>query len=379
MKKALVTIAKMLIWLGFFYNLGVISAIINAKTEKIKPPFVTMNGVVGKRIQRTQQEELRFYGQMRLYIDSLEKKVHERTSSGGVYTYDNFFTDYRRVVDSVVHFGQEIDIDVMPLSRYMPGTINTNENSTQAYQRHFPELAKQNLEPIHIPSLSKVGSKLLQKYAAILPLALLLLLLWMYEANDYESFRVRNPISFSICLLLYPLIIGYNIAKWWIRVVSEAFAEIQIRRGKDKIFSMLSNDEIAMVKEFAKSKMSIKRFTEELRLKGYTPRHAFVTVSVAMLIMSVVPPKVFADDDRQHVCVTQPTHSAVYDGAVYTNPPPLHFDVYEKPHEWHIEPWFCWITQKYAAYVCPRACRGHFRGLDPVPLVVKSIVFHNIF
>lgn len=370
MKKTLVFIAKLLIWLGFFTNLGIIEA------------FKKANISDGKEKVHTREEEGRFFSQMILLVDQKTKLAEAKIAEGKVYSIEDYFADYRQVRDSMDAFGQTVYTNIAHLLQFVP-TSTTKEQINNATDKYFPEQAQRRKETAtHTMSSSEIGAWWLGLYLKTLPLALLLFLLWLYEASDFKRFRLRNPLSFCLCLLLYPAIIAFNVIKFWINTKREIGAEIQIRRGKDKIFSVLADDEIAMIKDFARSNMSFTRFKAELHLKGYAPKHTFVVVGIAMLVMSIAPIRVCVGLDspsKEQVSISQSLYQNVSHSFVVANAPPVYCDVFEKVDEWNLDLLIVYIKTAYAGYLYPGVCRGHFYGLDPVPLVVESNVRNKTF
>lgn len=364
MKKFLVVLVKVLVWLGFFYNLGLIDAL------KKNPEPGTWGIPTVSPKKHTRQEEGRFSASMLLFVEEKMKQAEAKVDRGEIYSIDNYFADYRQVQDSMNAFGMDIFTNVAGLQRFVPNNVSTHEVDA-ARAKYFPELAKK-----HQPGLSwkQVSAWAWNVYLYTLPLALLLFLVWLYEANEYRSVRLRNPLSFLLCLCLYPLIIGYNIAKWWFLITSETLAEIEIRRGKDRIFSLLSKDEIALVKNFAKSNSSLKQFRQELRIKGYVPKYSFVAVLFAMIIMTIVPRVVLARDrsyDHREV-IYQVSHTYDYFSSPVSDTVSFNSEYFDVSLEIRLSKPILQGIRIWREWFVPSAHRGYFDELEHVPLVIKS-------
>lgn len=364
MKKFLVVLVKVLVWLGFFYNLGLIDAL----KKNPEPGTWGIPSVLPKK--HTRNEEGVFSARMFLFVEDKMKQAEAKVGRGEIYSIDDYFADYRQVQDSMNAFGMNIFTNVAGLQRFVPNNTSTYEVDV-ARAKYFPELTKKHRSQL---SWKKVSAWAWNVYLYSLPLALLLFLVWLYEANEYRSVRLRNPLSFLLCLCLYPLVIGYNIAKWWIRMTSEALAEIEIRRGKDRIFSLLSKDEIALVKNFAKSNSSLKQFRQELRLKGYVPKYAFVSVLFAMIIMSIVPRVVLARDRSydHREAIYQVSHTYDYFSSPVADTVSFNSEYFDVPLEIRLSKPILQGIRIWWEWFVPAVQRGHFNGLDHVPLAIKS-------
>lgn len=125
-------------------------------------------------------------------------------------------------------------------------------------------------------------------YLKNLPLALVLLLLWWYQEKD--TFKITNPLSFILCLIAYPLII----ARTWRRQLIEGgrtFAlSVEFKRRQADVFSMISDDEIADLKRFAKSNFKISDYSTYLDNRGLKPQHALLPL--IFLTAIIMLPKV---------------------------------------------------------------------------------------
>lgn len=377
MKKDLAVLVKVLVWLGFFINSGVPSSIWNSFHEKESSIFI-LHGVEIKRQHHSREEEGRFNARMFFWEQSKVKKAQEYIDNGGRYTADNYFADLREFVDSVKSFGQEPIGMVMSRLVGIDIRSRSQEQVDIARSKHFPEMTAQEMQLAkNTPAFSEtckeagvyVWAWWFGWYLKSLGLALVLFLIWQYEESDYEKIQLRNPVSFMVALLLYPFVIIRRIRRRW-------HAEYEVRRRKEKLFSLLSRDEIALVKNFAKSNLSLKQFRQDLSLKGYVPKYSFIVVLFAMIFMAFVPSRILANQSREdrRIAIYQVTndydyfHSTGYVAAVDTYSPAY---VFTQNDEW-CKPLIVWIKVTLWRFIVSAPCRGHYRGLDPVPLVIKS-------
>jgi hypothetical protein len=123
-------------------------------------------------------------------------------------------------------------------------------------------------------------------YCKNLLLAFIWLLLWWYK--EYQTFKVRNPLSFTISALFYPYVIGKIIYQWFKLGLFSFYTEVELRRTKDKFFTLLSRDEINEIRRFAKSGFGRKLFIHRLRLGRKEFQRSFGSAVVATLLLSFV-------------------------------------------------------------------------------------------
>jgi len=154
-----------------------------------------------------------------------------------------------------------------------------------------------------------VAAWFLGSYLKYMPFALTLYLLWIREGartrrvhpwgededgeeddgwRERASARAGNIGSLGIALIFYPVIIGWT----WKRAMSEAArdhaARVEIRRSKERLFALLSEDELAYAKRLARKGLSLLEVRKELEAAGYTPQHRFAPALAATLLISLV-------------------------------------------------------------------------------------------
>lgn len=126
-------------------------------------------------------------------------------------------------------------------------------------------------------------SWLLDFYLKNLPLALVLLWIWWYE--DKNKLSINNPLSFLICLILYPVVI---IRTWTLktREVTRIFTmSVDYKRRQTDIFSLISDNELADIRRFAKSDLKISEYRNYLRNRGMSYQHALIPVMMAAFVL----------------------------------------------------------------------------------------------
>ncbi|MFA6355370.1 MAG: hypothetical protein WCW65_03020, partial [Candidatus Paceibacterota bacterium] len=118
-------------------------------------------------------------------------------------------------------------------------------------------------------------------------LALILLWLWWYQEKG--SLKIRNPLSFLFCLLIYPIVI---IRTWYEKINDHGHylvMTVEYRRRQRDLFALFSENEIAELKERAKSEMNLVKFRKDLELQGLTVKHSFISALVVSIIFLSLP------------------------------------------------------------------------------------------
>ncbi len=165
-----------------------------------------------------------------------------------------------------------------------------------ARDRFFQEAEKRTWPVIWRESLSPW---ITYQYLAGLPLALIWLLFWIWEGKkDGERFSLKNPFAFIFSLAIYPLFFTLVFMRWARNTSRGMYAEIELRRTKEKFLAVLSNDELAAIKKFAKSKFELIVWQENLKDRGLTIRHSFIfgVASFAVCLMVLGPNQAWAKE-----------------------------------------------------------------------------------
>lgn len=139
---------------------------------------------------------------------------------------------------------------------------------------------------------SAVSKWLFGQYKKNFILALILLLLWLIESRK-GKFSFRNPFTFLLLLIFYPITLAYFVYAWVKIKAKELYAEAEIRRTKQNLFSILSKDEIDKIRQFAQSKISAKKWRGSLVSgSGIFFRHSFATALTVTIILFIIPEQV---------------------------------------------------------------------------------------
>lgn len=286
MKKALIVSFKIIFWVVFFYHLGIFKFIASSKPDPNNP---YNENIVEKSGSREEQAVLdaQMFG---LYNKKVEL-AKEKVSKGGIYTPTDYFTDMR----DINLFRREKGVLQRPfyaeLQDLMQKGFNQNESliKTMDAAREIAvpgSVYYDNRKAAFKTNWAPIRNWWLNLYLTILPWAFILFLIWGYEGSDLKKIRVKNPLNFLLSLALYPLVIFIAVRAWWINIGRHVAASVEVRRTKEKMFSLFSQDEIALVKQFAKSRISLKEFRV---LHGKSLQHGFTIALVFTIFLYCVP------------------------------------------------------------------------------------------
>lgn len=205
-----------------------------------------------------------------------------------------------------------------------------------------------------------VAAWLFSTYLYFLPWIFGLFLIWAYETSR-KKFFLANPISFILGTVFYPLTLGYMLFR-------RIRGEVEIRRSKEKIFSLLSEDELKAVGEFVKTRISLsdlKKSAFGKRKVRY--RHAFATALCVTVVMLFIPQTLIS----QSVYIPSASVSFAIAEQTDTGPP----DDGTGNDSCTAARWF-WEDFDDNEYVCgvteptpEHSKRGHLYGIEHIPVL----------
>ncbi len=123
-------------------------------------------------------------------------------------------------------------------------------------------------------------------YLSMLPFAFLLFLLWIWQGKEPTRLSLKSPLCFIFLLVLHPIYIFWVVRKWWVEVLKEATAEVEVRRRKRNLFAWLSKEERAFVERFAKSNLSFSEMRIQAEAFGQRKHYLFIAI-VAVIAVSI--------------------------------------------------------------------------------------------
>jgi hypothetical protein len=119
-----------------------------------------------------------------------------------------------------------------------------------------------------------------RKYLKFFPLIFLLYAFWFFTDGKVSKFMRRNPFSFVLAVVLYPVVIFMLFRDLFVTKARSFLAETDYRRTKDEFFSVLSKDELGRIKDFARSSRKLFEWRKELQEEGRIFKHSFVLVLI---------------------------------------------------------------------------------------------------
>ena len=321
MKKALRITLKVILAIVFLQNIGLFSLIHNMPAERQAPEKADE----GKEDRKFLNEKIRNaknlgdnYGPEAYFTDLTEIRLKTKNNDfdryavmSVSYTTNTLLSQFNQNV--LRHRKSESDAEY---DKYMTRLDNAREKCLNITD---PEMQKRDMEfkiKTNSPTYWRdtfisILAWLLNFYLKNLPLALVLLWIWWYE--DKNKLSINNPLSFLICLILYPIVI---IRTWTLktREVARIFTmSVDYKRRQADIFSLISDNEFAVIKRFAKSNLKISDYQGYLKNRGLSYRHALVPVMAATFVLLLTSQSIgsevkhrSADLTKCQVCIKAP-------------------------------------------------------------------------
>lgn len=317
MKRIALISIKVLLLALFLQNIGFYSFIANHKQE-IAPPRKADNGqadiqYLNRKLARAEKLS-RHYGPEEYFADLTEIRIRQKNNDldyNAKLQADNVIGDLLSVFDR----------NLKSVRRY--STDNEYQNYlvrvTIAQKKHInlvdPEIQRQEeisrverQQPGYWSNLIvSVLSWLAHCYSLNFPLALVLLWLWWYQ--EKEKLSINNPLSFLICLILYPIVL----VRVWSRSLkygARIFAlGIEFKRRQVNLFSMISDDEWSLLKKYAHSEFKISAYRQHFENLGLVRQHALLPAMIVIIIFMFAPKLSIASYTEtpasQHTCSYQ--------------------------------------------------------------------------
>jgi len=302
MKKFLLLAIKIVLAGLFLYNIHLFSFVVKSFHEaeqKAPPPFKADGG----------QEDFKY----------LNEKLRKAKALGPNYLAEEYFSDLTaiKLKEKKNDFDRSTILSINHTITGLLTAFNRNlmnlrgHDSDQAYKQELARLdsarnrSQEILEPGSTKRERDIDIKMRQPgywpsvlaslfvwlghfYLENFLLAFSLLWLWWYQ--EKASLRIKNPLSFLICLLLYPLTIG----RVWYKLSRDNFRtlalKVEFRRRQTDLFSLISEDELADIRLFARSHLKIRDYRRYLDERGLYQRQALLpALAVTLLFLMVAP------------------------------------------------------------------------------------------
>ncbi len=297
MKKVALIMAKIILAGFFLYNIGFFSLFNNIESGP-QPPFKADGG-------KGDQE----------YLNG---KIRQAQMWGENYTPELYFADLTeiKIKQQNNDFDRSVVIMVNNSINELLAVFHENvcrhrqQDSEEEYQKFQERLtvAQKKCELLIDPDSQKRRDEFNAKvnrpgfwadlllsiifwlgtfYLKNFPLAFFLLWIWWYQ--EKEKIRINNPLSFLICLLLYPVTIIRVWHKSW-RFGTRMWAmKIELKRRQTDIFSMISDDEMADIKRFAASNLKVSDYRQYLDNRGFRRQQALLPVMAITTLLLLAP------------------------------------------------------------------------------------------
>lgn len=301
-------LTKFILFILFLINLGFFS-ILPPIVEKDRLPYEVM------MVRKSELCE---------FINDKVQQAKQQETKGAPYSPYDYFRD----IDEIFKKQEELRVStsifneifvLREISFRNLGNIYTNEdvnNAKQMYNEHVDlELKKKNKTTLSkSTNMKDVLAWLLWLYLKTFPIALLLYGIWMEQdfREKHKKMLLRSPFSFLLALALYPIVISISIGMSLKDAGRRVFAEAELRSTRYKLFTLLSNDEISAIRDFAKSNLTISDWKNHLRAQGLIARHSFILALVATLFFMLIPKMGEAKQKRFTGFETMNTQLSIY-------------------------------------------------------------------
>lgn len=305
MKRIALIVIKLLLVILFLQNIGFFSFISNIE-DKPQPPQKADGG--------------------RGDLQYLNEKIERAKKLGTNYGPEEYFADLTdiRLKEKANEFDRMAATHVFYTTNTLMTSFHNNvmehrrSDSSEKYSAFMEELSIAQKKHLSIadPEQEKESRELTRKmnqpgywlsilvsfltwlagfYLKNLPLGFVLLWAWWYE--EKERLSINNPLSFLICVLLYPVVI-IRVWRRSLRYGARMFAmNIEFKRRQTDIFAMISNNELEDIKRFARSDFKLRDYQRYLENRSLIVRHSLVPVGIVALTL-LLTPKVYSSVDN---------------------------------------------------------------------------------
>ncbi len=297
MKNIVLISIKVLLLALFLQNIGFYSFIANHKQE-IPPPMKADNGradmkYLNEKVARAEKMN-RNYGPEAYFADLTEITLKEKRNDFdrfAILQKTNAVQNLLAVFDRNVKFYRSSATDA-EYNQYMERLSQAQEKFEEIsnpgfHQQEIIDKAKRQQPGYWLNLVISVSAWLAHCYSLNFPLALVLLWLWWYQ--EKEKLSINNPISFLICLILYPIVL----IRVWSRSLkygARVFAlGIEFKRRQANLFSMISDDEWSLIKKYAHSEFKISAYRQNFENLGLVRRHALLPAMMVITIFMLLP------------------------------------------------------------------------------------------
>lgn len=230
-------------------------------------------------------------------------EIARKKDAEGAYSPYNYFQNLREVFDKekelgfgkkLIHYGLQ---EMVFLSRksldkgFTEHDVDIARKGYDEYTDPGREPREQAFEHLRELGWSGVLSWLFGVYLKTFMLAFVFFLILINEdrKREGEIFSLRSPASFVLAVVLYPVVISCICWNWFRFTSKGILEEAEFRRTKRKIFTLLSDDEMAKIRRFVKSGLPASAWRRQLVGQGLVFRHSLALALLVTLILIIIP------------------------------------------------------------------------------------------
>lgn len=308
MKRSLIVSIKLLLTVLFLFNIGFFSLLSNLE-DRPQPPMKADRGrednqYLSEKVKRA-QELGKAYGPEEYFADLTAIRLKEKQNDFdrfAILQVNSSTMQLLALFDANIKAAR-IDLSPAEYDDLMERLSNASQLSQDTVdpdlaKRLLAEQAERQAPGYWNGIITNILVWLLGFYLQNLPLAFILLWLWWYQ--DRNKLGINNPLSFLICIILYPLVIGRAWHQVWREGVKTFAFRVERQRREVDIFSLLSSNELAEVRRFAQTHISLSEYRQTLDELGLCRHHrllpAIVVITIAILLPTLASSATAADD-----------------------------------------------------------------------------------
>lgn len=295
MKKILLLILKIGLFVFFIYNLGILSYLADTKkhppapqTENWKEDLDWLDKKYENALKLGEQysPELYFSDITEIQLKRNKNEFNQQSLNAVNFTLSNLASIFNQNLINIRSKSNNEDI-----GNYMKRIEIASEKSDEILSPGITEKRKKTALEIRTTDywfnlLKKLFLWILSQYFKNILPAFLLLCIWWYQEKG--TWKIKNPLSFVFCLIFYPIVI---IKTWGKKINMQTryfIMTIEYRRRQYNLFSLFSEDEIKEIKKFAKTNISLKNYRENLSQNNFVIKHNFISALAITLIFIVI-------------------------------------------------------------------------------------------
>ena len=391
MKKIALISVKTLLAFLFLYNIGLFSLFNNiSNIGETPPPPIKADG--GRKDLIFLQEKVKHakllgpaYGPEEYFADLTAirlKQKHNDFDRCAVLSVSSSIFSLLDIFDRNIKDARR-DMSEQEYKRFMLKLSEARDKSQEAVnpgqmQQHQKFRARYQADGFWWSVIVDILTWLFGFYWKNMPLAFMLLWIWWYQ--DKNRVSINNPLSFLICLFLYPIVIG----RAWHKILKEGkrslAMQIEFKRRQSDIFSLISKDELKIIHRFAQSHTGVRDYQHELNDRRLTRHHALIPFLLVTIVLMV---------SNETLLATSSGTTSTSVEITVNMPPGI------SPHHYQVNDTTSWstlglteeliMTIPYLLAISkitrltPKLLKGYKRKLKPVPLLPINLQYQTGF